>query len=297
MSTNSVAQASYAFQRRRAVLRKLLPRPLRRTLRWGAHLALDGLDRCLGRKRYLVPPRSMNFVGDGNFEKTGDEFFGYFTSLGGLEPQHSVLEVGCGIGRMARPLAGYLAGGYEGFDIVPAGIEWCRNNITARHPNFHFTLADIYNSQYNPGGRLHASDYRFPYGDARFDFAFLTSVFTHMTFAGTANYLRELARVLAPGGRCLATFFLLNQESRRLMGEGLSSLEFRHPIDRAWTTDTQGPETTIGYEENGALAELLAASGFVVELVRYGCWCGRSQFLSYQDVVVLRRLPAEKRSL
>jgi ubiquinone/menaquinone biosynthesis C-methylase UbiE len=249
---------------------------------------MDGLDWCLGRTRDLVPPRWMNFVGDGDFEKTGDEFFSYFTGLGGLQPSYNVLEVGCGIGRMARPLTQYLSGGsYEGLDIVPAGIRWCQRNITARYPRFHFTLADIRNTAYNREGSLQGSEYHFPYPDAHFDFAFLTSVFTHLLSADTDHYLAELCRVLRPEGKCLATFFLLNEESRQAVAAQSSSLSFQHPLGDCWTTNPQAPET-VAYDESG-MGSLLEKKGFALESTHYGKWCGRSEYLSYQDILVVRK--------
>jgi SAM-dependent methyltransferase len=289
VSSNPVAQASFSYQRRHSALRRVLPRPIRRILRFGYYLALDGMEVCLGKSRYLVPPRVMNFVGDGDFVETGNEFLEYFTGLGGLLPSHDVLEVGCGIGRMARPLTGYLTtGSYEGLDIVPSGIRWCQSNITPRFSRFRFTLADIRNTQYNRKGKLRAADYRFPYPDGCFDFCTLTSVFTHMLFADTDHYLAELARVLRPGGKCLATFFLLNQESRRAIAAQSSSLLFQHSLGDCWTTDAQVPETAIAYDEP-AIGKLLEKNGFALESSHYGRWCGRNPYLSYQDILVMHR--------
>jgi SAM-dependent methyltransferase len=289
VSSNPLAQASFAYQRRHSAARRFLPRPLRRTLRFGYYLALDSWDLCLGRRRDLVPPRSVNFVGDGDFVETGNEFLEYFIDLGGLQPSHDVLEVGCGIGRMARPLTGYLStGSYEGLDIVPSGIRWCERNITSRFPRFRFSLADIRNSEYNRKGTLRASEYSFPYPDGRFDFCALTSVFTHMLAADTDRYLSELSRVLRPGGRTLATFFLLNDESVRAVAAESSSLLFRYGLADCWTTDLQVPETAIAYDER-TLGRLLEKNGFVLESIHYGNWCGRSQYRSYQDILVMRR--------
>jgi SAM-dependent methyltransferase len=292
ISGERLAEASFAFQRRQASrrqLRKIIPLSIRCGLRVGFQLTLDAWDLCRGRNRDLVPPRWRNFAGDGDFEKSGDEFLDYFVRLAGLGPSHRVLEVGCGIGRMARPLTRYLMGRYEGFDIVPAGIRWCEKNITARHPNFHFTLADLRNREYNPGGRQRAAEYRFPYSDAQFDFAILTSVFTHLPFAETDHYLRELARVLAPGSRCLATFFLLNEQSRALLNRGASSIDFCYALDRAWTSNPDAPETAIAYEESVLRQQLVEANGFALRSLHYGSWCGRDRYLSYQDVVVLEK--------
>ena len=57
-----------------------------------------------------------------------------------------VLDIGCGVGRIAIPLTGYLGGGgqYDGFDVVPGGIAWCEKNISIPFPHFRFELADIY---------------------------------------------------------------------------------------------------------------------------------------------------------
>ena len=125
-----------------------------------------------------------------------------------------------GIGRVAIPLTQYLDKDvcYEGFDIVSSGIEWCQEKITWRYPNFHFELVDLHNSYYNPSGTASASDFRFPYEDGSFDFAFSTSVFTHMLPADVEHYLAEASRVLRLGGRLLATFLLLNEESGRDSG-------------------------------------------------------------------------------
>ncbi|MGA6982657.1 MAG: class I SAM-dependent methyltransferase [Candidatus Sulfotelmatobacter sp.] len=290
MSANPLAQASYNYQRRWSHLRRLLPRPLRRALRACYFLTLDGVDVGLRRRRgNLVPPRWLNPIGDGDFESTGAEFLDYFIRFGGLERSHRVLDVGCGIGRMARPLTRYLATGtYQGFDIVPRGVRWCAENISARYPGFHFSLADIRNREYNPHGLVTASNYRFPHEDASFDFAFLTSVFTHLRPLEVSHYLAELRRVLASGGKCLATFFLINEESRSLIESGQSSLDLSHAIPGCWTTNLRIPETAIGYEET-CLMQMIRQQGFTLDSLHFGNWCGRAEYLSYQDVVVLAK--------
>lgn len=252
-------------------------------------LTLDGVDLCLGRRRPLVPPRWLNPIGDGSFESVGDEFLHYFIHMCGVKPNARVLDVGCGIGRMARPLTTYLtSGSYDGFDITPSGISWCQKKISSRYPKFRFTLADIRNREYNPDGPVSARDYRFPYDDAQFDFAFLTSVFTHMLPADVGHYLEELARVLTPRGSCLATFFLLNEETRNLIARGKSSLTFSYPLSGCWTTNVKIPETGVGYEEE-VVMRLLSERGFSFESIHYGKWCGRTKYQSYQDLLIFRK--------
>ena len=120
-----------------------------------------------------------------------------------------MLDIGCGIGRMAVPLTRYLneQGSYEGFDIVAEGIDWCTKKITPKYPRFSFHLADVYSQKYNPEGTFSASEYPFPFKDESFDLVFLTSVFTHMLPPDVENYMKEISRVLKRNGSCLITFF------------------------------------------------------------------------------------------
>jgi len=243
--------------------------------------ALDVKDRLSGRADRLVPPRRLDFAGHSDFVDTGDEFLAYFVELGGLQPGHAVLDVGCGMGRMARPLTGYLdsEGSYDGFDVNRDGVGWCRRRY-ARHANFHFQVADLYNRRYNPRGAHAATDYRFPYGDASFDLVIATSVLTHLLESEAEHYLAEIERVLKPEGRALVTFFLLNDESRRLIKEGRSSLAFLDPDDHVSVLDVDLPEEAVAYDEGWVRERVEAAD------VRYGSWCGRDSFTSFQDVVV-----------
>ena len=120
-----------------------------------------------------------------------------------------------------------------------------------------------------------------------FDVVILTSVFTHMLPAGLAEYTGEIAAVLRPGGRVLVTMFLLNPESNRLRVEPESMFAFAHdrgvyalhrPILR------KRPSRTAKTDVRGIFdARRLELQVF------YGSWCGRSDYLDMQDVIVGRR--------
>lgn len=255
-----------------------IPRPARWALRKAYLLPADLIDAAVGRRRPMVPPRSEMFVGSvEDFESSGELLADRLAAVAGLAPDSHVLDIGCGIGRLAVALTSRLGpdGRYEGLDIVPSGIEWCAAQITPRHPNFHFTLADVFNGEYNPGGRVAPTEYRLPYPDAGFDLVVLTSVFTHMLPAEKEHYLSEIARVLRPGGRCFATYSLLNDESRRLMEEGASDMRFAHTMGPCAVVDTKVPELAVGYDE-GYVREACERVGLATEGgIYYGSWSGR----------------------
>jgi SAM-dependent methyltransferase len=275
----------------KSFIAQLIPSSVKPTARRIYHLPADVLDSVLGRRKPLTPPKGRIFFGGGDFDKIGEEYLRYFVELGDLKPDERVLDVGCGIGRMAVPLTGHLddQGSYEGFDVFPEGIRWCQENITPKYPNFRFRVADIRNKEYNPGGSFAASEYEFPYEDESFDFVLLTSVFTHLLPDEVENYLSEIRRVLAPGGRCLASFFLLNEESLGSIRSGASTINFRHDFGEYRTKDKDTPEAAIAYPED-YIRSLYAERGLdIVEPIHYGSWPGRRDFLSYQDVVAALR--------
>lgn len=262
-----------------------LAKALARRLLW---LPADTLRRLRGDS--LVPPRGLSFVGGGDFEATGREFRGYFSELGGLEPTDRVLDIGCGIGRMALPLTGYLQGGsYAGFDVGRGMVRWCRRRISSRWPNFEFAWAPIYNAKYNPFGDVAAAEFRFPYEDSCFDFAFATSLFTHLVRDEARHYLAETARVLKPGGTCLLTFFLITPESEREVAAGRAALDLSHAAGGGLTSDPRQPEEAIGFREED-LRALLAEVGLSVrEPIRHGQWANAPGATTLQDIIVAER--------
>jgi SAM-dependent methyltransferase len=243
----------------------------------------DLVTRCRGTRDPALPPsRLQAAVGGGDFHSIGEEFHRHFVELGGLEPHHDVLDVGSGSGRMAYALKDWLTGTYEGFDVVPEAVEWCRREISPHSPRFRFQLADVRSARYNPGGRHEASDYRFPYEADSFDFAFLTSVFTHLQRPAVENYLHELSRVLRPGGRCLATYFLMNDDAMRAMG-GRGQFGFEQ--DGQLMVDSAVPERAVAFREDD-VRELHARNGLPIQSVHPGSWCGRDRYTSFQDITV-----------
>ena len=250
----------------------------------------DALDWVFNRRAPLTPPRKL-VHGIGSSLEVGHQFLGHFRDLADLKPTESVLDVGCGVGRMAIPLTGFLTppGRYEGFDIVAANVRWCRRAVTPKFPHFHFTHADIHNREYNPRGRLRGEAFRFPYPDAGFDFALVTSVFTHLMPADAAHYLRELGRVPRPGGRVLGTFFLLNPESERHADTPAARFALlpRGAGDYR-TTDAQTPEACVALDERQMRAAS-ASAGLTWDTPRWGHWCGRPAWFDFQDIVVMRK--------
>ena len=241
----------------------------------------------------LIPPTEMLHDGSSSPEEfvlLGESFCTHILiPRGHLLPTAAVLDLVCGNGAVARALTGFLSppGRYEGVDVNGTTIAWLREHYRA-YPAFRFTHANVSNKLYNSRGEMTAADYRFPFADACFDLVLLKSVFTHMLPVEVKTYMREIGRVLKPGGRSVITYFLLNDESRGLIGRGLDvhGLKFEYaddPLCRIANPDM--PESVVAHDERRVRQQYADVGCTVLELA-FGNWCGRASFLGHQDLVI-----------
>ncbi len=215
-------------------------------------------------------------------------------------PGQHVLEVGCGVGRDAIPLAKLVGprGSYVGVDISLPSIEWCHANITPKLPNATFKHLDIRSELYNPAGALSTAETHLPGGIGQFDRIVLQSVFTHMFEDDIVHFLTEFRRVLKPGGLVFASFFVLDDESTLLSTTNVGAITFVHPMgDGCRIHDPRNPEGAVGYTPK-ALDRMLRSSGLMLDQpIHHGSWCGRKDVPDGQDIVVARRTSLSSRLL
>ena len=101
-----------------------------------------------------------------------------------MRPGDRALDLGCGDGTFTVELA--RAGALPvGAEVAGAALR----RASARHPELDFRIVPI--------------DGPLPFDDGAFDLVWASEVIEHV--ADTARWLSEVRRVLAPGGRLLAT--------------------------------------------------------------------------------------------
>jgi ubiquinone/menaquinone biosynthesis C-methylase UbiE len=251
---------------------------------------VDWLMNAVLRNRFLpCPDPDSIFVGDGNFQAVGAEFLGHFIRKGGLLPESRVLDIGCGIGRMAVPLTQYLdteKGSYRGIDPVSGGINWCQKMISAAYPNFEFRHLDIAHSLYNPKGAINGLELVLPFESRQFDFIIMTSVVTHLPDEEVSAYLREVERVLAPGGRLFMTAFVADQLAQENPFKKRDArLGFqRYDEGPCWFVPELPPLAAVAFDD-GFLDTALTRAGLSVVTKSYGHWRGAPAD-HYQDLFI-----------
>ena len=149
--------------------------------------AVDGVEYWAERARQLGARSVLGLDHDASVEAVTDKhravvlpILGQLIPTGG-HPPLTVLDLGCGVGRLTGELAG-LAGRAIGVDPVPEMLA-----LAPEHPGVSYRALE------DPAGRL-------PLTDGEADVAFTCLVLGGIEGAALAHVSEELRRVLVPGG-------------------------------------------------------------------------------------------------
>jgi SAM-dependent methyltransferase len=180
-----------------------------------------------------------------------------------IEKLDSILDFGCGVGRVLRHLPGVTGARLCGCDYNPKLIRWCRKNLPFAAFSTNHLLGHL------------------DYEDGSFELVFLLSVFTHLTAAQQSSWLDELGRVLRPGGYLLLTTH--GQSYERHIPENLKE-RFRNGemvvVDGEWA----GQNRCATYHPEKFVREVLARQWQVVDFVPEGALGNPTQ-----DVYLLQK--------
>jgi SAM-dependent methyltransferase len=189
------------------------------------------------------------------------------------ERYESVLDFGCGCGRIARQLIQQVPRPrhYLGVDIHPEMITWCREQLAPAAPGFAFVHLDVHDRLVNDGPDK-PDVLPLPAADDSVTLFEALSVFTHIVERQLPHYLRECARVLRADGEANASFLIFEKADFPVLDPARNALYIDDAYtaaavyyDRAWLQATlaqaglavvritQPPETR-GYQWRLALA-------------------------------------------
>lgn len=267
----------------------LLPPTLRFMTRRIFFLPMDLIIPLETENGIKLPARGLIYTGSGDFLETGKRFTEYFGKYAGLTSSSHLLDIGCGIGRMAIPLTNHISnkGRYEGFDAIEKGVQWCRRNIQEKFNHFHFQYIPLSNDLYRKGG-MDPTSFIFPYPSRSFDLCIAISVFTHMLPDELNNYFKEINRVLKAGGKCFATFFVLDEQSSKAMKFG--SFQFLYNMGDHFLFDKHVKAANVALPKQ-KLEHLFVDNKLEISGFYRGRWSGiqSNESLDFQDIYILTK--------
>ena len=246
-----------------------------------------------------IPVDLLCLTGGGpdTFDAISKQHIAHIEKHIGISASDSIVEIGCGIGRDAIPLTSILEdkGRYVGIDIIRPSIEWCTENITARHQNFSFHWFNVADKLHNPGGDLPISACRIPADEESVDLIILQSVFTHMFEDGILFYLKEFARVMKRRAKIYATCFIVDEVTLAAVSNApvtIYSLSFLHHYqDGCYINSIDYPTGAVAFTLP-KLHEMINAAGlrFSRPALR-GTWSGvYPDADGGQDTIILEKM-------
>jgi SAM-dependent methyltransferase len=214
-----------------------------------------------------LPPRRLMVRVAGTadadwFLRSGRAAYDAIASHVPLESVRSVLDFGCGCGRVTRYWESF-PGAVAGSDVNARAIDWCRENLG---------FAAFERNALAPPLAFDASS---------FDLVYALSVFTHLTAELQLAWRDEVLRVLRPGGVLLLTTHGRSYVPR--LDEGERARFERGELVVRWG-DVPGTNLCSAYHPEPYLRDTFAAGFELVELEPEGALGNPTQ-----DLVLLRR--------
>ncbi len=183
-----------------------------------------------------------------------------------IGPERRILDVGCGVGRVAFALAEQF-GEVVGVDISGSLIDMARSHNQLSHLSFH----------HQTGERLE------PASAAAYDTVFANEVFYYLTWPALCGYFEDAHRLLRPGGEFV---FQLNMEPipwRTQLSWIIRHILFVCGVKnwRGWST---GPGFRRYHHPIDRVRCMLEEYGFRVERVAVGRSIRQTWFLAVKPV-------------
>ena len=236
-------------------------------------------------------------VGGGPPEGVAVEILTAMTNYIDLSLPRSVLDVGCGCGRIAAGLTQHLgrASCYVGVDIVSGLVEFGKKFITPRYLNFTFLLLDQGNFTYDAlrpkESKVDIAKLSEAQPAGSVDLAIAISLFTHLDYAQALDMLTAIGRMMAQGGQAFVTVFVVDAEARAGIDAGRTNFSFRHrtPSGKLHAEKLDDPTYAVGYEGE-QVEELVQAAGWQLERWVRGYWPQGNPGETFQDALVLRKV-------
>ncbi len=245
-----------------------------------------------------LPDQSLHPVGGASADVVGPMQLNLLKHFG-LRADDSILDLGCGIGRLAYVMADYLDNGqYMGLDISRKAIDWLNKNYNSVLSNFNFELLDVNNKRYNPKGSIDPSNVTLPFTDNSFDKLCAYSVFTHMRIRDIECYLSEIARILKPSGIAVLTFFSIDTERDKNPMYGKIPFLPIPDSPKTWTLNLETPERGIAFASDRVDEIIRGANLRMVERID-GYWRGNKKneepyIWAHQDVYAVTPQPVKQ---
>lgn len=255
-----------------------------------------------------IPPPSINY--NQKPCRTLDEYINVFRRNAcakelpflvercGLTPESTILDYGCGLGRLAYAASNFLSGGrYIGYEPNQRALAFL-NGAYATRPNFRFLGEELHGADDYVGLQLGTAS---PAGiqstamdlsgiaGIEADAQYSSSVFTHMWIPAIERVLASFRTAMAPGGVCVNSWLIVDSVAEYGMRCGIADRVLPHEVKGALTYSLDNPLVCTAYRLD-TVRGIYERGGHEILEILWGEWSGRATHnaVHYQDLVLSR---------
>jgi 2-polyprenyl-3-methyl-5-hydroxy-6-metoxy-1,4-benzoquinol methylase len=215
----------------------------------------------------------------------------------GKKTGNNILDAGCGTGLLGIASEPFVTDGgtYTGIDVMTEDIHYCREHYP--FDNYNFIHLDVANPTY--ASKQSSELKSWPIDDGSQDLVTALSVWTHLNERDARFYMKEVRRVLKPGGKAVITFFCLDEEYEKSLSKRSNEKgHFHNTPQNEWIFDVSAygwfttklviqPEDAIGVTKAG-MDSLLKDAGLKISQYYSGNW-KEQPGVYFQDIFVIEK--------
>lgn len=210
-----------------------------------------------------------------------NELFELCKKYGNIYPNSSVLDYGCGTGRLLAKFSNYTKS-IIGFDICDRFLTYCRQY------NFRVLSKDIIHPEFNPNGKETSQE--LPCGNAIFDRVIGIALLNHQDITNAKAIISEALRVTKKSGIVIFTAFLINPQSKSQLSFDQTNIKFVEHTSEWWVSNPSRPYLNCAFDESIIRRTIIEAGGQIVEPIHYGQWRNLLNSPTGHDLIVIRKL-------
>jgi SAM-dependent methyltransferase len=249
------------------------------------------------------PSKSISEYVDVYLRSSRDLELPFLIDTGSLSESSCVLDFGCGLGRLASAfaIANGAYGRYFGYEPETVALDWLKSQYSKndffrfggsplpQDMNYVTNLGNLGTAAKSFEDRVGALPDPHVLANLldgyKFDLQFSSSVFTHMWGADIVETIKSFRPIATRDAIFVNTWLIVDDFAQDALDSGAADRRLPIEVGGVLTYSHSNPLVCTAFRL-GEVERIYAEAGHEIQEILYGSWSGRSNGVTYQDIVI-----------